>query len=904
MSPLPRSEHPRPDLQRERWQCLNGQWRFAFDPSLVGEHERWYRPDGGRSKELTATVPFPWESRLSGLAASDYKGAGWYEREITIPESWAELKPYLHFGAVDWQARVWLDGRLVAEHANGYLPFSCDLGAHLRPGESGTLTVRAYDVADASTLVGKQVPRWYTYSSGIWQPVWLEARPPSHVERVRITPDVERERALVSLTLLVDRPGDFVVRLSSPDESFPEVEQRLSLGAGHQRVDVDLRVPAPRLWSPESPSLYDIVVDLEPGAGGPRDRATAYFGMRTIGRGCWEKRDYEYVYLNGEPVYLRGALDQAFHPDGLHAYPSDDVIRGDIQLARDLGLNTLRCHIKVNDPRYYYWADRLGVMVMYDIPCADLDTPSMRRTWEETLRGAVARDYNHPSIVAWVLFNETWGLDNHDTPNGQAWVRDMYRLAKELDPTRLVEDNSACRYDHVSTDLNSWHFYIDDYAQARRHVERVVAETYPGSSFNYVGGEYVQGREPLLNSEYAGISARMGDLDISWSLKHLTTELRRYAKICGYVYTELADIEWEHNGFVNYDRTRKEFGYDDFVSEMSVRDLTGADFVGLDAPPCQSLLPGGRIDASVFVSNFGREMRGARVRWQLDFDDRFGARRVVEEGTIPCEPRRFDVVAVGEVGIKVPEEPGLATLAVWLEDGGGEVRARNYVNAEVRPGASPRIERTSGGYAIRFAPGDFVASSWDMPSVSPGGDKLAALGPGWVEYELAVPKLAVPIGARNGKVSRLSLRCEAGARAGLAKVGWPARALRSDYPQTEEAKYPSDLRVLVCGVPVGELTLADDPADARGALSHYRGVDPGSYGYLVDVSIEGAELEPIREVLAAGQPLRVRFEVPADAARRGGLALYGETLGRYPLDPTILLDVEQTAPASDFDGEA
>ncbi len=237
----------------------------------------------------------------------------------------------------------------------------------------------------------------------------------------------------------------------------------------------------------------------------------SYFGMRSVGRQTWDGKEYEYITLNGEPVYLRGALDQAFHPDGLHAYPSDDVIRGDIQLAKDLGLNMLRCHIKINDPRYYYWADRLGLLIMYDLPSPDLDSPSMRRTFEHTLRQAMARDYNSPAIFAWVLFNETWGLTKHNTPEGQRWVQEMYRLAKQLDPTRLIEENSACRYDHVESDINSWHFYINDYWRARQHIQRVVDETYPGSAFNYVGGDYVQGTAPLINSEYAGISARDGD---------------------------------------------------------------------------------------------------------------------------------------------------------------------------------------------------------------------------------------------------------------------------------------------------------------------------------------------------------------------------------------------------------
>ena len=183
---------------------------------------------------------------------------------------------------------------------------------------------------------------------------------------------------------------------------------------------------------------------------------------------------------------------------------------------------------------------------------------------------AIARDYNSPSIIAWIIFNETWGLTNHDTGDSHRWVRKMYLETKKLDPTRLVEDNSPCHYNHVDSDINSWHYYINDYDRVRQHVQRVVDQTYPGSSYNYVGkndlgDNFVQGIAPLMNSEFGGIAARSGDQDIAWCFKYQTTELRRHNKICGYVYTELDDIEWEHNGLVNYDRSPKGFGYEAFV---------------------------------------------------------------------------------------------------------------------------------------------------------------------------------------------------------------------------------------------------------------------------------------------------------------------------------------------------
>jgi hypothetical protein len=886
MSELPHSDHSRPDLQRVAWSNLNGPWRFAFDPHLIGEQECWHRPSSGRPKDLSITVPYPWESRLSGVAAPDYKGAAWYEREITIPADWHDLQPFLHFGAVDWSARVWLNGRLVAEHDHGYLPFACDLSPYLHPGETATLTVRAYDIADAATLVGKQVPRWYTYSSGIWQTVWLEGRPPNHLTAIRVVPDLEREQAHLELTFQIADPGQFILRLQSPDDVFAGLEQRRNLAAGTQSVSLTLPLPAPCLWSPTSPYLYQLWVELEPLAGGLKDRVSSYFGMRGIGRAGWDGKAYEYILLNGEPVYLRGALDQAFHPDSLHAYPSSKAIQNDIQLALNLGLNMLRCHIKINDPLYYYWADRLGLLVMYDLPSPNIDTPAMRRTWEATLRRVVERDFNHPSIFAWVLFNETWGLENQRLPAGQTWLREMYHLAKQLDPTRLVEDNSPCEYDHVETDINSWHFYLNDYTQVRQHIQRVVDETYPGSNFNFVG-EYTQDRQPLMNSEYAGISARMGDRDISWSFKYQTNELRRHSKICGYVYTELTDIEWEHNGFVNYDRSPKFFGYEAFVPDMTIVDLNSPDFVGFDAPPCQTLLPGADFRAPIFVSHFGPPMSQGYIRWQLNFVDRFGQQRSIQQGELQFQPRRFDVTTLDTLQLTLPSENGLATLSLILLDETGQIRCRNYLNIELRGGPSPRLERQPDGWVIRFTPTSFSQTTWPRPALEPQEAKFAALASGWVDYQVKLPA-KVDI----SPLQRLRLRFEAAARAGSAKVDWPQKIQGLNYPQTEEKKHPTDLTVFVNDYKIAMVRLADDPADARGVLSHHHDYDPGSYGYLIELNLDGDRLESIRSQLEETRSLQLRFAILPEAEYRGGLALYGETLGSYPLDPTIFLDME------------
>jgi hypothetical protein len=957
---------------------LNGRWRFSFDPQNVGEQMRWYHLSHPVVAEHTGevsysvedpfvneiVVPFPWESRASGIGDSTYKGAAWYQRSIEVPREWAapgpgrtgvtwRRHPYLCFGAVDWSAKVWVNGRFVAEHEGGYTPFVVDLSRHVRPGVPATLTVRAWDVCDADTPLGKQTAEWYTHSSGIWQPVWLEGRPAAFLSRLHVTPHLEHSHATFSVTVETPRnpdAGECRLTIESDDGFFPTVERTIEVRAGRGDASIDVHVPRPRPWSPEDPHLYDCTLTLTPLAEGQDERPAApgrtrdelpsvvpsapghstfvaenvpdtvrtYFGLRSIATGRWDHRPYEFVLLNGAPVYLRGALDQGFHPEGLHAYPSDAAIRADIEAAKALGLNMLRCHIKVNDPRYYYWCDKLGMLVLYDLPSVSIYTPKARANWELTLRAAVERDYSHPSIIAWVLFNETWGLEEHRRPEGWGWVKDMYYLAKQLDPTRLVEDNSTYLWDHVTTDINTWHFYLGDYDRARRHVENVVSQTFEGSPYHFVGGvygdvqgaeAYRQGTQPLLNSEYGGVSAWDGDRDISYPFKFLTTELRRHDMICGYVYTELADVEWEHNGLLNYDRTPKEFGYDAFVPGMGVADLNGPDFVGLDCPPCQTLRPGSEFLAPAFVSHWSaRPLTGTRLRWRVTAIDRLGETRVVVERERSVEPRHYGVTDVGDVAAPLPDEPCLVTVALWLEDGDGTVRARNYVNVDVfegdRDGQSrwsrveQAVERVPGGYALRFLPGDYAASNWLEPRLGPRGSKFGASGPGWVDYALTLPGALDP-----AAVTRLRLRFEAGARTAKHRIDWkePRRVLSSDYPQTEQRKIPSDIVVWVNGLRLGAVHLPDDPADARGVLSAHNSEnwESSSYGYLTTLEADPALT---RRILAAAPDgrLMVRIEVPGSrrereraAGAQGGLNLYGARMGAYPLDPTLFLDLAE-----------
>lgn len=886
---IPRPEHPRPDFQRAEWMNLNGWWDFDFDADQVGEQKTWFIP-GQRQFSRRILVPFPWESKLSGIGDVSYRGAAWYQREISVPDSWKGKRVFLKFGAVDWEAKVWVGSKCVGEHAGGYTPFQFDITQAVTFGGRDTVTVRAFDMTDRSTPTGKQTG-WYTRSSGIWQTVYLEAVGRSYIRHIRITPDIEEQTALFDLVVYNDRgQSQFDLTLTSTNNQFRPIRHRPLLSPGDNTVVIRVRIPEPKLWSPDTPSLYPVKVTLRNGTR-LEDEIETYFGMRKISRGKYSGREYEYIHLNNQPVYLLGALDQSFNPMGIYTFPSDEAVREDIEKTKEFGLNFLRIHIKVPEPRLVYWADKLGVLLMVDMPNFSRYDEAARKNWQMTLIDAVARDFNHPSIFSWCLFNETWGLQRHGTPEGQKWVAAMYDLAKSLDPTRLVEDNSPCNYDHVKTDINSWHFYINDYPQAKKHIADFVARAFPGSSHNYIG-EYKQGTEPVINSEYGGISAGSGDRDISWCLKYLTNELRLHDKICGYIYTELQDIEWEHNGLMDYDRKPKEYGYSDLFPGFTVASIHSPDFVVIDAPPCPTLAPESEFSADVYMSHFShKKVSAGTLKWKLDGTDGRAHKQEYATGSTPIQFSPYSVTKVHTLTVKMPPHSSVATLAVWVEDAQDSVLARNYINFEVYKEQPPRREFPDEETCIlRFDPGDYVESTWsaDWPGQYP--EKTCGLGSGKLLYELNIPD-----GMDTGSIESIELFFEAAARAGLEKVdarmaGLPwSRKKPTDYPQTDVTKWPTEVTVLVNGVAVQKVSFPDDPADARGVLSHACGKDPGSYGYLTRLNMSGDKLEEILQKAAENKSLSLSFEVAPDAARKGGFALYGDRMGRYCLDPTVTL---------------
>ena len=892
----PRPEYPRPDFQRGTsegidWICLNGTWEFAFDPDNIGEQNEWYAPEPTDNSPWTLQiqVPYPWESLAAwgeeaqasnenylsknaylnpeevtcgGLdREGNYRGEprhtiGWYRKVVSIPENWGDKRVILNFCAVDWEATVWVNGNQIGTHENGYLPFELDITDALTPGESTVIVVRAYDAQDhGEQLAGKQIG-WYVRTSGIWQTVYLEPRNATHIVQCHITPDIDNATATFSANI----DGDVENTELSLRWICDELSGTVEVSGNETQWTVSIPPEQLRLWDVDTPNLYDVTLELV-AEDTVIDRIFTYFGMRKVSIEQAPGGDYQYIYLNNRPIYLLGALNQSFNPESVYTFLTDEAIRRDIERAKEFGFNFLRLHIKVDEPRLYYWADKLGMLFMCDIPNFGTYTEKAQTHFEETLRGNIDRDYNHPSIISWCNFNETWGLGGNEykeMTDRQEWVREMYHLAKSLDTTRLIEDNSPCLYDHVETDINSWHFYINDYDQAKEHIANVVAETYPGSAFNYAG-DNVQSDAPLINSEYGGISAGAGDKDISWCFKYLTNELRLHPKICGYVYTELQDIEWEHNGFMNYDRSVKEFGYD-------YLDINALDFIAIDYPPGSVVAPGDEIKADIYASHFSHKtITDTTLHWQLDTMSATGhITRGHASGNVEIPFPQYQVQNVHQLRLVAPDvHQAVGTLHVWVTDHSGTVVARNFINFEHFTETPIEFRTDSGTIRLNYTPGSADESSWDEPT---NDEQLfSAVGSGYVEYEISLPE-----GLNAADVSELELVFEASSAYGGAR-------------QTEPEKYPSDVTISVNGVESDTIRIPDCPADARGVLSYIHG-QPGIYGYLQNIKIE-----PSLVLNGKTNTLRVRYEVKSDAEAKGGFALYGARMGRYPTGPHLLI---------------
>jgi hypothetical protein len=917
---IPLPEHPRPDKQRAEWLNLNGPWSFRFDAANAGERERWFEtaPAGF---PLRITVPYPWGSKLSGVG--NEADVAWYARTVTVPAEWAGKRVFLVVGASDWRTSGWLDGQPIGSFQGGYTPFELELTKLMKPGSEQRLVLRVDDTPHPFKLEGKQ---GYGSARGIWQTAYLEARPAVHLESFEIHPDLPLKRVEVLARLSDPAPAGTELSLRvptgrAPNPSFAEGRVRVSAGAREVRATMPLGADV-RAWSLEDPYLYDL--DLALTAGGAADRIRTYFGLRSIGVAKLPGLDHPYVSLNGKPVYLQMTLDQSWNADGLWNWPTDAAMREEILIARRLGLNTIRAHVKIEVPRKLYWADRLGVLVMADVPNSwGEPDDAMKTEWETAFRGMVKRDFNHPSVFSWVLFNEQWGLLAKDPakpdtktvlPATQEWVGQQYDLAKKLDPTRLVEDNSpCCGGGHVRTDINSWHMYLPGWMW-KKTLDEAEAKTFPGSGWNYVGGRAQDG-DPMLNSECGnvwGYEGSTGDVDWSFDYHAMMDEFRRHPKLAGWLYTEHHDVVNEWNGYVRADRSPKETGLGEIVPGMSVRDWHAPFYVAVGAYPATSARPGETVAVPLWASFMADAAPSPelRLRFELVAHDDLGRFESLWRGERTLAFSPWLSKALDPVSVVLPKRRSLAVLRVTLEDAAGRVLQRNFTSFVVggdQP--SPRDESvTAEGRRLRVlratatqpAAGEWTLRRWDAVH----GRKQNGAGSGYFEYRLPWPKDLAP-----ATVAGASFVAELGAKVLFGKDRPQGGAVQGDfmrgqgthdpsrnpnaYPMTDSIANPSAVRVVVNGEAAGTFDLPDDPADHRGILSWHaqqreekpRLDEAGSYGYLVQATLPAAAVERA----AREGALVIRLEV--DEALPGGLAVYGEGAGRYPIDPSVILSL-------------
>ena len=565
--------YPRPQLRRDHWLSLNGEWEFALDREAV-----WDGPDQV-VWDRVITVPFAPETPASGIAEAEFFMACWYRRTVQLPTLRDGARRLLHFGAVDHRATVWVDGILCGEHRGGYTPFTIDITS-LASARCEIVVLAEDDPHDLAQPRGKQdwqlEPHsiWYPRTSGIWQTVWIEDVPPIWIERLAYTPDLARWEVGVEAWVsgARDEAAYLEVTLTCRGTVLAADTYLIVKGEVHRRIALsDPGIDDSRnelLWSPQAPTLIIVNLTLRGEKGDIFDEVRSYTALRAAAV------QGDRFLLNGRPYFLRMVLEQGYWPEGGLTAANDVALRLDVELAKAMGFNGVRKHQKIEDPRYLFWCDTLGLVVWEEMPSAYRFTrDSVERISREWI-AVIARDYSHPCIIAWVPINESWGVPNlPDNPRERHFVQALYHLTKTLDPTRPVIGNDG--WESVATDIIGIHDYDDrpDRLARRYHADEVLPRLFkrerPGGRLLVLSGSG-HADQPLMLTEFGGIALSRGGDEREWGYDEaanpeefahqystLLSVVRNLGILSGFCYTQFADTYQEVNGLLYADRTPK-----------------------------------------------------------------------------------------------------------------------------------------------------------------------------------------------------------------------------------------------------------------------------------------------------------------------------------------------------------
>ena len=684
---------------------LNGLWELSLDKRF------------DLSNTYAISVPGCVGSEVPALR--DYRGALWYRKKFCAGDLPKDRRIFVRFGAVNYYTEAWLNDSFIGSHEGGYTPFIFEITKYIKPQNELLVKVLVPGENDPQYPFGeiphgKQEANWYGIAGGIWQEVEWFTTGTNCIETLYITPDVDKEKVSVHIKTDLTETGEkYKLVLSIIDHRGKEVKSEiLPLSF---RVEKDIEIPSPMLWNVDTPHLYLLKASIVNAQGRPIDELTEAFGMRKI-----EEQKGE-ILLNGKPIYLMGALDQDFYPFTHYAPPSEEFVRDQLILAKEMGLNCLRYHIKVPHPWYLKWADQLGILIWEDLPNWSKPTPEAKARGMKTLEEMVDHDYNHPSVIIRTIINENWGLNLVNSEEDRNWLKKTYEWLKAKDPTRLVVDNSACFPNfHIKTDIEDFHNYFA-FPDRFNHMKAWTADFAHHPPWTYSPGSEREEKKPLVVSEFGnwglpniiklrgqyggdpwwflqgnlpgtrpwGVEERFWEHGLNkvfesienlceafqglqgQALRFQIEEMRKYPEIQGYIITEFTDLYWECNGLLDITRGKKVY-FDE------LEKLNNLDLIFPQERPA-GVWAGEKVNISVLFSHLSsKNIESARLSWKIEGTD--------IKGEKPISKVQRGLNEIENIEFSLPEviEPKTFKLILKLTSK-RRIIAENYVNIFVVP---------------------------------------------------------------------------------------------------------------------------------------------------------------------------------------------------------------------------